>query len=191
MVQENVSGAGRTNAEVCADDSGGGHGGFEDVGFEPLVEEIGGTHGHELDEGVALVGRKFAEALKEEVKLLEVFRIERRGIGRNHREHGLHEAAHGRHHLGEFVVRLGVQAGVAANVADGFGVVVHAPEVVTTGHGRERAIEGQNFQTVTREIEFTDDFWTKERDNVRTFGKKKARDDFFGNLGTAENMASF
>src|SRR6267143_1139739 len=49
MVQENVSGAGGTDAEEGADDAGGGHGGFEDVGLEPLVEKIGGAHGHELD----------------------------------------------------------------------------------------------------------------------------------------------
>src|SRR5258708_27014432 len=29
---------------------------------------------------------------------------------------------------------------VAADVANGFGVVVHAPEVVATGHGREGAV---------------------------------------------------
>src|SRR6266403_1345365 len=49
MVQEHVSGAGGTAAAEGADDAGGGHGGFEDVGLEPLVEEIGGAHGHELD----------------------------------------------------------------------------------------------------------------------------------------------
>src|SRR5260370_9594649 len=49
MVQENVSGAGGADAEEGADDAGGGHGGFEDVGLEPLVEKIGGALGHELD----------------------------------------------------------------------------------------------------------------------------------------------
>src|ERR1700736_1186670 len=37
VMQENVCGAGRANAEEGADDSGGGHGGLEDVGLEPLV----------------------------------------------------------------------------------------------------------------------------------------------------------
>jgi len=48
-MEENVSGAGRADAEERTDDSGGGHGGFEDVGLEPLIEEVGGAHGHELD----------------------------------------------------------------------------------------------------------------------------------------------
>src|SRR5947207_2675023 len=41
MVQENVRGAGRADSEKGADDSGGGHGGFEDVGLKPLIEKIG------------------------------------------------------------------------------------------------------------------------------------------------------
>src|SRR5260370_42492240 len=80
---------------------------------------------------------------------------------------------------------------MAANVADGFGVVVHAPEVVAAGHRREGAVEGEDFQAVARKIEFTDDFGAEERDNVRTFGKKKAGDDFFGDGGAAENVAAF
>src|SRR5580704_7277206 len=162
MVKKNVSGARRTNAEKSADDTGGGHGGFEDVGFEPLVEEIGGAHGHKLDEGVALIGGKFAEALQQKIQLLEIFGIERGGVGRDHGEHGLHETAHGRHHFGEFVVGFGVQAGVTANIADGFGVIVNAPEVVAAGHGRKSAVERKNFEAVTREIEFTNDFRAEE-----------------------------
>src|SRR4029077_16278090 len=54
VVEENVGGAGRANAEKSANDAGSGHGGFQDVGFKPLVEKIGGAHGHELDQGVAL-----------------------------------------------------------------------------------------------------------------------------------------
>ena len=49
VMQENVGGAGRTNAEKRADDAGGGHGCLEHVGLKPLVEEVDGAHGHELD----------------------------------------------------------------------------------------------------------------------------------------------
>ncbi len=191
VVKENVSGAGRTNAEERADDARSGHGGFEDIGLEPLVEKVRGAHGHELDEGVALVGRKFAKALQQEVELLEVFGIERGGIGRNHGEHGLHEAAHRRHHLREFVVGFGVETRMAADVADGFRVIVHAPEVVAAGHGGKGAVKRKNLEAVARKIEFADDFGAKERDNVRTFGEKKAGDDFFGDGGAAEHVATF
>ncbi len=65
-MKENVRRAGRADAQKCADDSGGGHGGFEHVGLEPLVEEIGGGHGHELDEIVFVLGGKGLEAFCEE-----------------------------------------------------------------------------------------------------------------------------
>src|SRR5438552_13511050 len=157
MVEENVGSAGRANAEERAYDSGSGHRRLEDVGFKPLVEKSSGAHGHELDESVAFVGRKFAETLEQEMELLEIFGIERGGIGRNHREHRLHEAAHRGHHLGEFVVGFGVEAGVAANVADGLSVIVYAPEIIAAGHGRERAVEREDFQAVARKIEFAND----------------------------------
>jgi len=51
---------------------------------------------------------------------------------------------------------------MAADVANGFSVVVDAPEVVATGHGREGAVERKNLQAVAREIEFTNDFRAQE-----------------------------
>jgi hypothetical protein len=191
VMEEDIGGPGRANPKKGADDSGSRHGGFEDVGFEPLVEEIGGAHGHELDESVTLVGGEFAETLEEEVELLEIFRIERGGVGRNHREHGLHEAAHGRHHLREFVVGFGVEAGMTANVADGFRVVVHAPEIIPAGHGGEGAVERQDFQAVAGKVKFANDFRAEKRDDVRTFGKKKAGENLFGDGGAAKDVAAF
>ncbi len=125
------------------------------------------------------------------VQLLQIARIERGGIGRDHGEHGLHEAAHRRHHLGKFVVGFGVNAGVAANFADGLGVIVHAPQMIAIGHGRESAIERQNFETVARKIKLANDFGAKQRDHVGTFGKKKAGNDFFSNGGAAQNVTAF
>ncbi len=109
-MEQNISRARRANAEKRADDPRGGHRGLEDVGLKPLVEKIGGTHSHELDESVALVGRKAAETLHQKVKLLEIAGLQSGGVGRNHREQRLHEAADRRHHLREFVVGFGVDA---------------------------------------------------------------------------------
>ncbi len=191
VMQKNVGGAGRADAEECADDAGCGHRGFERIGLEPLIEEIGGAHGHELDERVALVGRKAAETLQHEVKLLEVARVERGRIGRDHRQHRLHEATHRRHHLREFVVGFGVEAGVAANFALGARVVVHAPEIVAVEHRRERAVERKNFEAMARKVEFANDFRAKKRNNVGALGEKEAGDDFFGDGGAAKNVAAF
>ena len=130
MVQQHVGRAGRTHAVERADDARRAHRRLERIGFEPLIEKVDGAHGHELNQRVALVGRKAAEALQHEVKLLEVARIERRRIRRNHRQHRLHKATHRRHHLREFVVGLGVEARVAANFALGACVIVHPPEIV-------------------------------------------------------------
>ena len=80
---------------------------------------------------------------------------------------------------------------MAANFALRFGVIVDAPEIVAVEHGREGAIEWENFKAVTREIEFTDYFGAKQRDNVGTLGEQEAGNDFFGNGCAAENSAAF
>src|SRR5437762_11603860 len=136
--------------------------------------------GQELDERVTIVGRELAETLEQKMELLEIFGIERGGIGRNHREQGLHEAAHGNHHLGEFVVGLGVEAGMSTNVADGFGVIVYAPQVIAVGHGRKCAVEREDFQAVMRKIEFANDLGAEERDNISAVGKKEDGEDVLG-----------
>jgi len=108
-----------------------------------------------LDEGVALVGREFAETLKEEVKLLEVFGIERGGICGTMESMGFTKRHMGGHHLREFAVGSGVHAGVAANVADGFGVVVDAPEVAPLSMGENVPSSGR-ISSRAREIEFAE-----------------------------------
>src|SRR5271170_4484676 len=142
MMEQNVGGAGRTNTEKRADDSGSGHGGFEDVGLKPLVEKIGGAHGHELDEIVFVFGVEILEALGEEGEFFQVARIEGRGIGRDHAEDRLYEAAHGDHGFAEFFVGLGVELGVALELAPSFAMIVLAPEIIAVGHGGHGAVEG-------------------------------------------------
>ena len=73
------------------------------------------------------------------------------GIGRDHAEDRLHEAAHGLHGFAEFVVGFGVDARVAGDLAMSLAVVVHAPQIIAAGHGRERAVERKNLEAVARE----------------------------------------
>ena len=79
---------------------------------------------------------------------------------------------------------------MAANFALRARVIVHAPEMVAVEHRRERAVERENFEAVAREIEFANDFGAKQRDDVGAFREEEAGDDFFGDRGAAENVAS-
>ena len=191
VMQQNVGGSRRAHAEECADDSGGRHRGLEDVGLEPLIEKIDGAHGHELDLVVFVVARHALEAASDEEQLHQFARIERGGVGRHHAENRLHEAAHGLHGFAEFVVGFGVDAGVAGDLAMSFAVIVHAPQIIAAGHGRERAVERKNFEAVAREIEVADDFRPQQRDHVGADGKLEAGEDFFGAGRAAENVAAF
>ena len=55
VVQQHVRGAGRSGPQKRTDDPAGRHGRLQRLRLEPLVEVIGGTHGHELEEGVELL----------------------------------------------------------------------------------------------------------------------------------------
>ena len=56
VVQQHVGRARRAHAEERADDPARRHRGLQHVGLEPLVEQVGRAHGHELEQ-VVLVGR--------------------------------------------------------------------------------------------------------------------------------------
>ena len=180
VVQQHVGGAGRAHAEKRADDSRRRHRGLEHVGLEPLVEEIDGAHGHELHLVVLVFAVEVFEAAAQEEQLHQVFGIQRRRVGRHHREDRLHEAAHLQHRLAEFVVGFGVELGVARNFAPRHAVIVDAPEVIAVGHRREGSVERQNFKAVTRQIELANDLGPQQRDHVGADGKLEAGKDFFG-----------
>src|SRR5580692_10942684 len=80
---------------------------------------------------------------------------------------------------------------MAANFALRARVVVHAPEVVAVGHGRERAIQRKYFEAMAWKVQFANNFRAKKRDHVRTLGKKKTRNDFFSNGSAAKDMTAF
>ena len=191
MMQQHVRRAGRADAEERADDSRGGHRGFEGVGLEPLIEEIGGTHGHELDKIVFVFRRQRLEALAEEGEFFQVARIEGCGVGRNHAENRFDETAHRDHGFAELFVGFGVELGVALDFAARLRVIIDAPEIIAIGHRRERAVEREDFQPVAREIEIANNFRAQQRDDIRKNGKLKTGDDFFGDGCAAEHVAAF
>ena len=62
MVEQDVRGARALDALERADDPGRRHRRLERVGLEPLVEEVGGAHRHELDEDRLLALGQLLEA---------------------------------------------------------------------------------------------------------------------------------
>ena len=128
VMQQNVGGAGRAHAEKSSDNARGRHGRLEHIGLKPLIEKIDGAHGHELDLVVLVLARHALETASDEEQLHQFAWVQRRRVGRNHAEDGLHEAAHRLHRLAEFIVGFGVNARVAGNFAMRLAVIVHAPQ---------------------------------------------------------------
>ena len=149
MVEQHVRRAGRTDPLERADDARRRHRRFQHIGLEPLIQKIGGAHRHELNEPVACIGRERLEAASEAVQLTQVAWRERERIGRAHVERRLGEPRHVDHGLAVLVVGLGVEPGVAENLAARPAVVVGAPQVIAVGHRRERAVERKDLEAMT------------------------------------------
>ena len=134
---------------------------------------------------------RFWKRLPRKGEFFQVARIERSGIRRNHAEDRFYEAAHRDHGLAEFFVGFGIEFGVALEFAARFAVIVLAPKIIAVGHGRHGAVERQNFQAVAWKVEVANNFWAKQRDDVRKNGKFEAGNDFFGDGGAAEDVTFF
>ena len=126
----------------------------------------------------------------EEEQLHQFVRIERRGIGRHHAEDRFHEAAHGLHRLAELFVGFRIELGMPRDLAARLAVIVHPPQVVAAGHGRESAVERKNLQAVARKIEVANDLRPQQRDHVRAHRELESGKDFFGDGCAAEHMAA-
>ena len=113
------------------------------------------------------------------------------GIGRHHAENRLHKPAHRLHRFAEFVVSFGVHARVAGNLAVRLAMIVHAPQIISAGHGRERAVERKNFQAVAGKIEVANNFRPQQRHDIRANRKFEAGKDLFGAGRAAEHVPPF
>src|SRR6267154_4735897 len=71
------------------------------------------------------------------------------------------------------------------------GMIVDAPQMISVGHRRERAVERQNLQAMTRQIQFANDLRAEQGNDVRTNRELETRKDFLGHRGAAQHMPSF
>ncbi len=77
---------------------------------------------------------------------------------------------------------------MAGNLAVGLAVVVHPPQVIAVGHGREGAVERQDFQAMAGKIEIADNLRPQQRDHVGAHRELESGEDFFGDGGPAEHV---
>jgi hypothetical protein len=116
-------------------DPGGRHRCLQRVRLEPLLEEVGRAHRHELDEDRLLVLWELLEGAGEAGDREEIAQVVAGEVGRYHREDRLDEASHLDHQPAVLLVRLGVGRRPAADLAHRAAVVVDAPEEVTVERG--------------------------------------------------------
>src|SRR5690348_11337131 len=70
-----------------------------------------------------------------------------------------------------------------------FAVVVDAPQVVTARHGRERAVQGQDFEAMAGQVEIANDLRAQQRDYVGAHRELESGKDFLGDGGASEHVA--
>src|SRR5687768_1003076 len=67
-------------------------------------------------------------------------------------------------------------------------MIVDAPEVVAVRHRRESSVERKDLETMPRQIEFTNNFGSQQRYNIRADGKLETGKHLFRNRSTAEHI---
>ena len=111
------------------------------------------------------------------------------GSGGDMREDRLDEAAHLDHGLAVLVVRFRVDLRMPGDFPAGLRVIVHAPEVVAVRHRRERAVERQDLQAVSRQIELANDLRPQQRHHIGADRVLEAGEDLFRHCRAAEHVA--
>src|SRR6267143_6529158 len=69
-------------------------------------------------------------------------------------------------------------------------MIVDAPQMISVWHRSERAVEWQDLQSMTRQVEFTNDLGTQQRHDVRTNREFEARKNFFRHSRAAKHVSS-
>ena len=189
-MQQHVGRPGRAHAQECADNAGGRHRRLEHIRLKPLIEKINGAHGHELHLVVLVLARHCLEAPADEQKLHQLAWVQRVRVRRHHAENRFYEPAHRLHRFAEFVVGFRVHAGVARNLAVRLAMIVHAPQVVAAGHGRERTVEWKNLQAMAGKIEVANNLRPQQRDHVGADRKLEPLNDLFRASRSPEHVAT-
>src|SRR5882762_4799462 len=70
-------------------------------------------------------------------------------------------------------------------------MIIHSPEMISVQHRREGAVEGQDLESMTREIEFANNLRTQERNDVRADREFETGKNFFRHCRATEHMPAF
>ena len=137
----------------------------ERVGLEPLAQEVGRAHGHELDEHRLLALGQLAGTPAEPGQRQPLARIERGQVGRHDRQDRLDEPGHVDHQLAVLLVGLGIVGRPAAELAHRRPWSFDPPQVVVVER-RDRAVERKDVQAVRGQVELADDLGAQQRHDV-------------------------
>src|SRR5258706_14694708 len=77
---------------------------------------------------------------------------------------------------------------MARNLSTRLRMVIDPPKMISIRHGREGAIEREDFQAMPRQIEFANDFGAEQGNDIRTNRKLESGKDFFRDGGAAQKV---
>src|SRR5437764_9868664 len=80
---------------------------------------------------------------------------------------------------------------MAGNLTARACVIVDAPEVIAVWHRRKGAVERQDLETVTRQVELANDLRTQQRDYIGANRKLEAGENFFSDGSAAKHVTTF
>ena len=182
---------GERGPQEGADDSARGQRGLEHVRLEPLLQEVGRAHGHQLHEHMELFRLEAQEVLREAKQAGDVTRAQPGGIGWHDTEQVLDRAGHMEERPAVVVVRLRVAHGEAGDLPPAAVVIGVPVEAVAVRQRGERALQRQDGEPVAGELQFADDLRAHQAHHVREDAVAKAREDLLGDGGASQQRPRF
>ena len=191
VVQQDVGGAGRARAAVGADDAVGGERHLHLLGFEPLVQKLGGALGEDLDQRDDVVRAQAAQASGELQVVDEIAQAAGREMRRGREQQVLYDLGEAL----ELVFVGGIDFGVAGrelgDLRQGLGAVLPHEEVAAVGKGRkEGGVLGVHVVAEAFEFELANDALLQQAGEIGRGGDAVAGPDLFGDGAAAHQFAA-
>ena len=187
-MQEHVGRSRRPDSEESADDAAHRHGRLQLFRFKPLIEEIHGAHGEELQSELHHVHARVLEVPPELEELDQFRRVQARRGGDGRVDDRSHESSNLAHRVTELGQKLRVVPAEPRDFLSRQRRVGPAAQGATVRERQEGRLERDHLQAEARQLQVTDDPGSQEAHHVRTHGVLEAGIDLFADRRSTKDV---
>ena len=170
MMQKNIGGTGRIDAQAGADNARSGKMRLDQVVFKVFIEKVADGHGPEAESLGQFLGAQTVGAFDQIKQLLQVADLERGWIGSRTKQKGPDETALPDDGLAEPVIGIDIAWFMAGDFPAQCVMIGMIGEIVAVTRKTGTALVRDHLKSETREFEVAHDFAAQQRTDIRAIG---------------------